>query len=97
MSTPDAPLEADPPAAPPRPVLKFMGRTEVAHYLGMRSIKSLAKVKLPPHDAEIGGRKGWMPGTIDRWQSQRPGRGWHGARVGRTRTGMNRAEPLKAV
>ena len=58
-----------------RPVLRFLGRTDVAHYLGMKSIRSLAKVKLPPHDAEIGERKGWTPATIDDWKAQRPGRG----------------------
>jgi hypothetical protein len=58
-----------------RPILKFLGRTEVAHYLGLKNIRSLAGVALPPHDAEIGDRKGWMPATIDRWQAARPGKG----------------------
>ena len=64
---------APPPADPNRPVLRFLGRTEVAHYLGMRSIRSLSGVQLPPHDAEIDGRKGWMPATIDAWNAKRPG------------------------
>jgi hypothetical protein len=68
-----------------RPVLKFLGRTEVAHYLGMRSINSLSGVTLPPHDAEIGDRKGWFPTTIDVWAAKRPGRGRWGARMGQTR------------
>lgn len=69
------------------PVLQFLGRTEVAHYLGMKSIRSLAGVDLPPHDVEIGDRKGWMPATIDRWKASRPGKGRRGARMGRTRAG----------
>jgi predicted DNA-binding transcriptional regulator AlpA len=70
-----------------RPVLRFLGRTEVAHYLGMRSIRSLAGVELPPHDAEIGDRKGWFPASIDAWQARRPGKGRHGSRLGHTRAG----------
>ena len=87
-------LDDQPPAPEPepRPILRFLGRTEVAHYLGMRSIRSLSGVQLPPHDAEIGDRKGWMPATIDKWQAARPGKGRRGARIGRTRTGMNRVE-----
>ena len=72
-------------------VLKFMGRTEVAHYLGMKSIRSLAKVELPPHDAEIGDRKGWTAATIDAWAASRPGRGRRGARFGQTRAGATAA------
>lgn len=79
----------DPPAPPGKPVLKFLGRTEVAYYLGMRSINSLAKVTLPPHDAEIGERKGWTPETIDAWKAQRPGRGRRGPRTGQHRDGRS--------
>lgn len=65
-----------------RPVLRFLSRTEVAHYLGMKSLGSLTAVELPPHDAEIGDRKGWLPGTIDVWNAARPGRGRWGQRIG---------------
>lgn len=61
-------------------VVRYLGRTGVAHYLGLRSMRSLSGVKLPPHDAEIGDRKGWLPETIDAWKATRPGRGWWGAR-----------------
>jgi hypothetical protein len=70
-----------------RPVFKFLGRTEVATYLGMRSLNSLSGVTLPPHDAEIGDRKGWLPTTIDAWQAARPGKGRRGSRFGQTRAG----------
>ena len=69
------------------PVLKFLGRTDVAHYLGLRSLRSLSGVELPPHDAEIGPKKGWLPATIDVWQATRPGRGRWGARTGNRRDG----------
>lgn len=77
------------PDPPPRirPILVFLGRTEVAHYLGMRSIRSLSGVVLPAHDAEIGDRKGWFPTTIDVWAAKRPGRGRWGARTGQNADG----------
>jgi len=88
MSTDLDELTPPPPDGEPgRPVLRFLGRTEVAHYLGMRSMRSLSGVQLPPHDAEIDGRKGWMPATIDAWNAKRPGRGRWGARIGHRRGG----------
>jgi hypothetical protein len=79
---------SDPDPAPRlRPVLVFMGRTEVAKYLGMRSAHSLSGVQLPPHDAEIGDRRGWFPATIDMWSLNRPGKGRWGARTGQTADG----------
>lgn len=66
------------------PIIRFLGRTEVAHYLNMKTINSLSGVTLPPHNAEISDRAGWFPATIDAWNAQRPGRGRWGARpVGR--------------
>ena len=62
------------------PVVVYLGKTEVAHYLGLRSMRSMRHVVLPPHDAVIGGRKGWLPETIDAWNATRPGRGRWGAR-----------------
>lgn len=76
-----------------RPILKFLGRADVARYLGMRSDNSLAKVQLPPHDAEIGDRRGWFPTTIDLWNSRRPGRGRWGSRVGQARDGSTVVNP----
>lgn len=70
------------PAPPARPVLQFLSRTDVAAYLGMKSLKSLGKVKLPPPDAQIGSHKGWMPATIDAWRARRPGSGRWGPRMG---------------
>lgn len=64
--------------------MRFLGRTEVARYLGLKSLASLTGVALPAHDAEIGDRKGWFPASIDLWQSRRPGRGRWGARIGQT-------------
>lgn len=60
--------------------LVFLSKTEVAERLGMKSVRSLNKVKLPPHDARIGNTLGWKPITIDVWHAERPGRGYHGGR-----------------
>jgi len=69
-----------------RRVAKFMGLSDVASYIGMKSVRSMSKVALPPHDAEIGGGegrepfRGWLRSTIDEWNETRPGRGRWGAR-----------------
>lgn len=63
-----------------RKVARFLGRTEVAEYLGLKSVRSLTKIKLPPPDALIGPHKGWLPETIDEWNEHRPGRGRWGPR-----------------
>lgn len=65
---------------PGKPVVTYLGRSEVAAYLGMKSLASLNNVTLPPHDVEIGNRKGWRPETIDAWKATRPGRGRWGPR-----------------
>jgi hypothetical protein len=63
-----------------RKIARYLSRSEVAEYLGLAGVKSLSRVELPPHDAEIGIYKGWLPATIDRWNATRPGRGRWGAR-----------------
>lgn len=63
-----------------REMARYMGRVEVAEYLGLKSVRSLSRTKLPPHDAEIGIHRGWLAATIDEWQASRPGRGRWGAR-----------------
>ena len=75
-------LLEDGPEPPPTndSVAVYLGRTEVAHYLGLKGIRSLSYITLPPHDAQIGDRKGWLPETIDAWRKTRPGRGRWGAR-----------------
>lgn len=87
--TADDDLLPSPPAGPPATprVARFLSKTEVAEYLGMRAITSLVKVTLPPHDAQIGKIRGWFPSTIDAWQAQRPGKGRRGARLGQRRGG----------
>lgn len=61
--------------------IEYLGRTEVAYYLGLAGLASLTGVVLPPPDATIGDRKGWLPSTIDVWQKNRPGRGRWGERI----------------
>lgn len=61
--------------------IMYLGRTEVAHHLGLSGITSLTGVALPPPDATIGDRKGWLPETIDAWNALRPGRGRWGPRT----------------
>lgn len=91
MSGADDDLLPGPPAPPERvtPVAKYLSKTEVAEYLGMRAITSLVKVVLPPHDAQIGKIRGWCPATIDAWVLTRPGKGRRGARTGQRRGGGN--------
>jgi len=61
-------------------IARYMSRTEVAEYLGLASVNSLSRIKLPTPDAIIGNHRGWLKTTIDRWNESRPGPGWHGAR-----------------
>lgn len=58
----------------------FLSRSQVAERLGIRSIRHLSGLKLPPPDVLVGNHKGWKPETIDAWHATRPGRGWHGSR-----------------
>jgi|688.fasta_scaffold1216790_2 hypothetical protein len=63
-----------------RKVARYMGRAEVAAHLGLKSVRSLTRIKLPPPDAIIGPHKGWLKETIDEWNAARPGRGRWGPR-----------------
>ena len=63
-----------------RKVQKYLSRQDVAKRLGMKSVRSLSGIDLPPHNVEVGRHKGWLPETIDRWNAQRPGRGVGGGR-----------------
>ena len=58
----------------------YLSRDQVAKRLGMKSVRSLSGIELPPHDVEVGIHKGWLPETIDAWHAERPGRGWWGGR-----------------
>lgn len=64
----------------PKKVAHYLGRAEVSEYLGLKSVRSLSRIKLPPHDAMIGPHRGWLPETIDEWNANRPGRGRWGPR-----------------
>ncbi|QDF17570.1 hypothetical protein SEA_YAGO84_38 [Gordonia phage Yago84] len=65
---------------PDREVAVYLSRSEVAERIGLKSIRSLSGLVLPPHDALVGNHKGYLPATIDRWMENRPGRGRWGAR-----------------
>lgn len=58
-----------------RPVQRFIGYVSVAKRIGLRNPNSLSRLRLPPHDAEIDGRRGWSPQTIDEWNAGRRGPG----------------------
>jgi hypothetical protein len=62
-------------------VVTFLSRVDVAHRIGLKSVRSLSGMVLPPHDARIGVHRGWKPETIDNWHANRPGRGRWGART----------------
>ena len=58
----------------------YLSRQEVAARIGIKNVRNLSGIELPPHDVEVGKHRGWLPETIDAWHATRPGRGWHGAR-----------------
>lgn len=56
----------------------YLSGTESAGRLGIRPKTWSAYVSrgyAPPPDARIGDTLGWLPETLDRWQSTRPGQG----------------------
>lgn len=55
-------------------MIEYLSRTGVAQRIGVKR-GTVDRYKLPPADAVIGDRKGWLPSTIDRWNAARPGRG----------------------
>lgn len=63
-----------------RKVGRYLSRAEVAERIGLKSVRSLSGLLMPPHDVEVGKHKGWKVETIDAWQAERPGRGWWGQR-----------------
>ncbi|QNL30165.1 hypothetical protein SEA_MARIOKART_38 [Gordonia phage Mariokart] len=65
---------------PDREVAVYLSRSEVAERIGLKSIRSLSGLTLPPHDAVVGNHKGYLESTIDEWNENRPGRGRWGAR-----------------
>jgi len=52
----------------------YLSRTQVAERIGVTP-GALSRYKLPPEDVKVGGVRGWLPETIDRWHAGRPGRG----------------------
>lgn len=76
----DVPVKPPPQAERETPAEEYMSRSDVARYLGLKSVKSLSGVPLPPHDAMVGVHPGWSKSTIDTWIENRPGRGRWGAR-----------------
>lgn len=53
-------------------MIKYLSIKEVAELLGI-SVNSAKVYKLPPPDAVIGDRRGWLPQTIIDWNERRPG------------------------
>ena len=49
----------------------YLSRPQVAARLGLAR-GTLNRYRLPPPDAMVGTLPGWLPATIDRWDSQRP-------------------------
>lgn len=61
-------LDDDPTPEPlEHPVVKYLGRSQIAKRLGFPSKHYLQGVVMPPHDAEFGDRKGWTEETVDKW------------------------------
>lgn len=63
-----------------RKVDRYMSRAEVATYLGLASVRSLSRLKLPAPDVIVGTHSGWHTATIEQWNETRPGRGRWGPR-----------------
>lgn len=61
-------------------VRRYLSRSQVAARLGMKSAQSLSGIDLPLPDVLVGTHRGWLPETIDSWNAERPGKGWHGSR-----------------
>lgn len=54
--------------------IRYLSRSEFAARIGVVP-STMSRYRLPPHDAEIGDVRGWLPATVDRWNATRPGRG----------------------
>src|SRR5699024_5833852 len=52
--------------------IRYLSRREVAERIGVKP-DTLSRYSLPPPDALVGARKGWLPATIDEWNTSRPG------------------------
>lgn len=55
-------------------MIHYLSMAEVAERIGVQPA-TLSRYRLPEADAVIGGRRGWLPDTIDEWNANRPGRG----------------------
>lgn len=65
--------------------VEYLSVTDVAKRLDI-STAAVSAYKLPQPDALIGRTRGWLPGTIDQWNAQRPGRGVGGGRPRKNKT-----------
>ena len=61
-------------------MITYYSLTEFADVLGIAR-DTLAKYKLPPPDATVGDRRGWLLSTIETWNESRPGRGNWGSKT----------------
>ena len=61
-------------------VRTYLSRTEVAERIGLKNVRSLSGLNLPPADVLVGDHAGWDEDTIDAWQVTRPGHGRWGSR-----------------
>lgn len=52
-------------------MITFLSRQEFADRIGVTG-NTIKRYKLPPPDAMIGDRRGWLPETIDAWNARRP-------------------------
>ncbi|AHB31721.1 helix-turn-helix DNA-binding protein [Mycobacterium phage Bernardo] len=58
----------------------YLSRSEVAEFIGVKSIHSLSGMNMPEPDIIVGNHKGWKKSTIEAWHASRPGRGNWGQR-----------------
>lgn len=55
---------------------RYLSRPEFAERIGVARGESLSRYRLPEPDAQIGERMGWLPETVDTWDSVRRMQGW---------------------
>ena len=79
LGTEDLNALLDGPDEEPEPI-EYMNKAQIARYLKLKDHRSMSHIDLPPPDAILGNREGWLKSTVDAWKKTRPGRGRWGAR-----------------
>ena len=52
-------------------MIQYLSRKQFAERIGVQQT-TLSRYNRPDHDAQVGEVRGWLPETVDTWESQRP-------------------------